>query len=465
MDIKDNGYIELKVKKTSIHTIRHLHLYWPVVDSLEKTMTQEDHDKFAIKEYFHFPILINSDKNQWDHGCRYLLYLIKRPEYDLPKPSTLYSIAKDLRDFKNFCSEEGMDYLKVASKLRAPTRKYRSYLQDKFNSQELAANSLRRRMNNVVRFYEWLIKNESIKFNTPLWEEKNSTISFKDHLGTPHIKAVIQKDVAIIRKTTNTDTYDGTIQDGGRLKPLTIEEQKAIFTALKKIGNVEMELAFSIAIATGARLQTVFTLRCGHFEEILSDTENAKIIPVGNGTNCDTKYDKRYQLYMPAWVYHKIQVYIQSDQFIRRQKNSEHLFEHSADNYIFLTKSKKPYYLAKNDPNSNKLRQPITGGAIRVFIKNTLLPALREMGEHFTFQFHDLRATFGMNLVSFYDEKIADKSVSYLYVIDLVSKRMGHTSKLTTEKYLQYKQRNALAIQAQGKWEDYCQKIIEDSFK
>ena len=45
-------------------------------------------------------------------------------------------------------------------------------------------------------------------------------------------------------------------------------EQKATIEALNNIANPEMTLAFIMAITTGTRLQTVFTLRRCHFEKM-----------------------------------------------------------------------------------------------------------------------------------------------------------------------------------------------------
>lgn len=451
------------MKKPKIHLIRHLEIYKPIASEGNQTTAQALHDHFEIAEYYHFPIVLNPDHSQWDHGCRYLFNLIECSDYDLPKSQTLHSIAKDLRDFKYFCLEEDIDYTKATSKLRSPTRRYRSYLQHRYETKLISANTLKRRMSNITSFYKWLMEIEGIKFKFLLWEEKEISFSYKDHQGLPHTTHVVQKDVAALKEAKNNDLYDGMIQDGGKLRPLSIIEQQAVFKVLHDLKNTEMTLAFLIAVTTGARIQTVFTLRCHHFELVLSETETAIIIPIGNGTNCDSKYGKRYQLYIPSWVYKKVQIYIQSERYKRRQNSSAHLFEHPGDNYIFLTKSKKPYYIAQNDPVGKILRTPIDGGAVRVFIKNTLIPALKVNGHNFILQFHDLRATFGMNLVSFYEPQINNGTCKYLEVLDLVSKRMGHSSKETTEGYLKYKNRNKLTIKAQDGWEDYCHQLLIDT--
>jgi integrase len=48
--------------------------------------------------------------------------------------------------------------------------------------------------------------------------------------------------------------------DGGELSPLTVEEQATILKALQKSSR-EYQLMFYLAFFTGARLQTICTLR------------------------------------------------------------------------------------------------------------------------------------------------------------------------------------------------------------
>ncbi len=56
------------------------------------------------------------------------------------------------------------------------------------------------------------------------------------------------------------------IVDGGELSPLTVEEQIIILKALLKSSR-EYQLMFYLALFTGARLQTICTLRICHLPD------------------------------------------------------------------------------------------------------------------------------------------------------------------------------------------------------
>ena len=154
---------------------------------------------------------------------------------------------------------------------------------------KISPNTIKRRMSAVVGFYEYLINIEGIKFKFPLWESGITSISYQDNHGFKQSKQVQTKDVSRVVATSNPDLFDNAIVDGGRLHPLPYEHQIAIMKALKAIGNTEMTLAFLIALTTGARIQTVFTLRKKHFEKVIKNNGDKIKIKVGYGTDCDTK--------------------------------------------------------------------------------------------------------------------------------------------------------------------------------
>ena len=126
-----------------------------------------------------------------------------------------------------------------------------------------------RKMGSIVAFYRYLKDVENIKFKFPMWEDGITSISYQDRQGIMQNKQVATTDLAKnVASKASSEHVDGGILDGGRkLHPLDPEEQNYLFRALNEIGNIEMKLAFLIAIATGARMQTVFTLRQKHFEK------------------------------------------------------------------------------------------------------------------------------------------------------------------------------------------------------
>lgn len=289
-------------------TLKRLDIFNPIPK--DQSILNEE---FDIDNFLHFPIITYNDGSVWEHGSLYLLSKLKN--YQKPSPKTLDSIATDLKHFKEYCNNESIDYLLAPRKVLRPTYLYRSHLQQLLRNGEISPNTIKRRMSAIIGFYEYLINNEGIEFKFPLWESGITSITYKDSYGFKHSKQVKTKDVSRVVSTSNPDLFDDAIVDGGRLHPLSHTQQIALIKALKTIGNTEMILGFLIALTTGARIQTVFTLRKKHFEETLSDKENEIRIKVGYGTNCDTKFNKIHTLIFPSWVYKKVRIYLNSPRY------------------------------------------------------------------------------------------------------------------------------------------------------
>ncbi|MFX4282713.1 hypothetical protein ACOL3J_10595 [Aliarcobacter butzleri] len=386
--------------------IKSLKIFKPTISKNSFNIIEEDNNNFDITNYQFFPILLNPDKSLWELANRYLLNKLK--SYELPNPRTLDTIACDLKDFMNFCNEEEIDYLHIPRKLSNPIIKYKKNLLFKLHNNELSTNTIKRKLSSITCFYDWLIRHENIKFNFPLWTDSESYISYSNDYGNKNYKKIKTKDINKISSTKNLSTYDNSIIDYGRLHPLTKKEQIILIRILKECNNDEMLLSFIIALSTGARMQTVFTLRLKHFEREVTNSETIVKIEIGYGTHCDSKFSKRNILFFPVWLYKKIQIYIKSEKAIRRRNKSKHIFDNYSLQYLFLTSRGSPYYCAKDDKYKIIYPSPPSGENIRMFINNTLKPKYAEQNLQFNFSFHDLRATYGINLVDSYTPLLND---------------------------------------------------------
>ena len=131
-----------------------------------------------------------------------------------------------------------------------------------------------------------------------MWEEAQYQLAFKTTKGLVVSKKVISTDVSI-RTPKSEDPFAGTIQDGGKLRPLTGKEQIWILESTEAKGNTECFLIQLFMLATGARIQTAGTLRLRHFanpnprcsKSLTGDGEIFKM-KTGPGTGIDTKNDK-----------------------------------------------------------------------------------------------------------------------------------------------------------------------------
>jgi len=366
----------------------------------------KQNDDFAISEFNHFPVVLNADGAPWAEANLYLLSKIK--EFKQPSYKTLVSIANDLVTFKRFIDNQHIDFLSSPKrKINRPTIRYRFYLQDEINSETLAISTAKRKMQSVIGFYRWLITAQKAHFEYSLWNENEIFVYFKNSYGFAGSKKVSTTDISI-KHTPQQLTYSDSLNDGGRLKPYDKAEQEAIIQALVAIGNTEMTLAFLIALTTGARIQTVFTLKEKHIIQSIPSNFNEIPILVGQGTGVDSKNQKNYTIFLLSWLHEKITIYLSSDRRKRRLSNLKHPDGKQEDTYLFITKNGGPYYMAENDILRTKRLNPSTGNSVRQFIKNQLEIQLSKQGVHLSIKFHNLRASYGMNLVEFHSKNIND---------------------------------------------------------
>lgn len=445
------------MKKISLNQI---HIYTPTFNSGLDTLKKTNNEEFDIDNFLHYPFIINKDGSLWKHGNLYLLSKLK--DYNKPSPKTLDSIATDLKNFKEFCDTEGIDYLSAERKVLRPTYLYRSHLQTLLNYGKISASVVKRRIGAIVGFYRYLTESEGIKFKFPLWESRMSSITYLNSHGFQQLKQVTTTDIAKVPSTNNINLFDDVIIDGGNLHPLDKDEQIALIKALKRIENTEMTLAFLIALTTGARMQTVFTLRLKHFSKTHVEGEKSIKIKVGYGTSCDTKFMKLHILVFPTWLYNKIRVYIGSPRALKRKESAKHIFDTDEEQYIFLNNRGIPFYSATNDKYGILYRESPNGNTIRQFIAKTLKKELELNGHNIKFSFHDLRASFGMNL---FDKLILENpndANSLTNILFHIKERLGHSSLRTTEGYLNFRKKHKIKKEAQDDFEDFLWKLIDE---
>ena len=253
-----------------------------------------------------------------------------------------------------------------------------------------------------------------------------------------------------IRVAKSEVALDDTIQDGGKLRPLSQQEQQWLLEALKSIGNLEMTLISLFMIATGARVQTVCTLRARHFTRPLSPfvpaTSGSGTIynqRCGPGTGIDTKGDVNKVLQIPKPVYLALRAYALSDRAKRRRLAGGN---DPGDQYLFVTQQGNPYYTAKDeslefDPDLSS-RNTQEGGTIRKFFTQQVIPYIRKHHQStFHMRPHDLRATFGMNHTDIQMAFVKTGKTTLTKARNIVRQLMWHQSGETTDLYLDYRER------------------------
>ena len=420
--------------------------------------------------YLEFPVIIQGDGNPSEIFNLYLLKKLQQTvQYDF---KTFASIAHQLVDFQRFLEDEQQDCLKF-HKLKQLNAifQYRIRLIEQTNAGLISASSARGRINAVVNFYRFLVTEDLVdhqRYGLP-FQDVYKYIAVDNEFGARRKMAIKSHDLAIHvpAKAPNPET----IADDGELCPLSVESQTVILKALLKSSR-EYQLMFYLALFTGARLQTICTLRIKNLIGRKPDSQGFIRLPVGAGTGVDTKFQKPMTLLIPNWLAQDLKIYINSEQARQRRQKSN--YGDADENYVFLTKLGTPFYTSKAEQQEliEKIKASDSfgarlklyeGEAVRSYLKVVLLPEIRLIDPQFpSFKFHDLRASFGMNLLESQLQHLPEGH-SAMTAVEYVQARMGHRNISTTLQYLNYKSRLQWRNKIQHEYESSLMKYVMSS--
>jgi integrase len=420
-----------------------------------------------VKHQFNFfPVVLGAEGIPWAEAMVYLMSSLEATPS--PVMMTFKNIADDLAAYRRYLDEYGIDWLTFPqNKLERPTYRFNGHLKLLSRAGELALTTARRRMSTVIAFYRWLIHEEVFLAEHKPWVESDKLVEYEDKQGFKRKKAVKSTDLNI-RVPVQDDPYDGTIEDGAKLRPLPASEQEWLIDALRAIGNTEMTLVHFFALLTSARIQTVLTLRVKDiYLPLPEDAKQEVRLAVGYGTTIDTKFDKQMVLHIPQWFYERLRIYAESPRAVKRRTRAP-----GGDNsqqYLFLSRNGKPFYKSKADSwnfdSENQLRHMNSGQAVRQFIVERIVSYIREKfgAKDFYYRFHDLRATAGMNWTDAQLELVAQGKISLHDAREYVRIRMGHESSAVTDRYLSFRAKREQVRRIEEMHEQHLKELCEQA--
>ncbi|WP_238066759.1 site-specific integrase [Pseudomonas shirazica] len=399
-------------------------------------------------------IILQPDGTPWVEGNLYLFWRAK--QYPKLSDATLGAEAANLREFMNVMLDHNIDYLDFRGReFERPTYRFKAHFKLAIARNERDAEVVNNKMRAVIRMYRWLMRYRNFIPAKPAWKEKTIHMSSLDRHGISRSREVITTDLTFPK---NKDESSGFIYDGGKLRPLDKFEQDAVIKTLLLVNNIEMLLLFILALFSGMRIQSALTIRISDVIEASADDTDTYPISAGEGFLVDTKYGKRQKIQVPGWVHHRIFTYLKSERYQRRKNQA--LERDDSEQYVFLSRAGKPLYVSHIDKNKYKGHEK--GSAVRKFITDTLIPQLKALDHHFTFSFHDLRASFGMNLVDERNELVAQGKISHLELLDYVAKRLHHSNRKTTMNYLGFQKVNKMVHEADNDYQRHIMSLVEN---
>ena len=393
------------------------------------------------------PAIIQSNGEVWEIASLYFTkYLLINGSREY---TTLLSIAYDLIGFYRFIEDcqhedENFDWLYFPPEEEDRViNRYVRHLDNLYHQKLIRSSTRSKKINHIVSFYKFCFKHKLfdrgvIKNGLP-FQIITKNVATLDALGFIQIREVVTTNVAR-RSSRKKVTVDG-ITDGRVLHPIENEHLKIIIQALENHPSRAFQLFSRFAIETGARSQTISTIRVHHIKEILKQKTilgNKLELLIGNDTTIDSKFSSEVSIYIPKQLCLDLIEFTESITW----KDSARLsnYDLTDNNYVFLTKRGTPYFTSKQEiyelENSDDgLDQNLAlGGTLRSQLK-TLIKIIRTHHPDFpNFSLHDFRATFALNSL----KECLDLGWNTTQALLHVKKLLGHASTDVTEKYLNY---------------------------
>jgi integrase len=398
----------------------------------------ENHDVYL------FPFTFEQDGSPWEDANHFLFESARNNESGFRTDTMLNEKASMLLDYKIFCEERNIDLMKfIGRKPKRPTYIYFFDLLRKVNDGELARASLNKKTKVIYDFYEFL----SSKPNSIIDLRKVDTVEsvtrfFQNSYGQSYSKKIEKRGQSLAVSSSASPVPIGFIRESGEdLRPLLKSELEELLSLLNtKEFSVDERLMHFIALQTGARKQTILTMRMKHLnllnEEYLLNDRTYKV-HAGPGTGIDTKYDKPQVLYIPEQLAKQLLIYSKCRKAKQRRekfiaKNGSILCDD--DMYLFLSPQGEPHYMAKSDPRYKITKSKPKG-------RNTYYMKLKwkkfsDVNYPNDFTFHWLRATYAYYYYLSLQPLAAKGLVKDGDIISMVQRRLHHANRAVTESYL-----------------------------
>lgn len=422
---------------------------------------------------YNMPFLFNSDGTPWMEANSYLISLIRNKHFNNRPTDDVRRKASRLLHYKVFCEKYQIDWLDFSGKRPSnrPTYKYFKHLIDEGKKSFAVINQYTAV---VYDFYKYVSK---------YWH--NLDIDRVDSVSTITILVPTNNGAIPIRREKRSQTKPsqgktsvpiGYVRDNGEdLRPLNEQQLQLLLDTIHNDNwSAQEQIIITLALLTGARKQSILTIREKHldyFDKSNLNADNTYTLPAGPGTSIDTKFNKRQTLYVPLSLAESLIVYSHSSIFKARKakflskfkRNFPELNEPAhQDVYLFLSDQGNCYYMGEDDPRYPFIKSR-PSGQLTHSIKRKLA---RYMGNTLPkdFNFHWLRATYAHQLYLSLQPLVSKGILNLGDEISFIQSRLHHRNRETTENYLKLFSNMNLKMEAQELFEDLLFKGVNVDF-
>ncbi|HHM5020683.1 site-specific integrase [Pseudomonas aeruginosa] len=414
-------------------------------------------------DIYNFPMLFHADGLPWQEANSYLLSLVANKVARTRPTDDVRRKASKLLDYLLFCESENIDWTDFSGKRPSlrPTYRYYRHLLEKGGKGGQVVNQY---TGIVYDFYKFVAR-----FWHPIDINRVDTVK-KLKLMVQGARGNISLDVEKRSQTRPTAPASpvpiGYVRDDGEdLRPLTNTQLSQLLESIYLPSwSAQERLIVLTALMTGARKQTVLTLRLRHLDSFSDENlrpDGTYLIKAGPGTGIDTKFDKEQRVYFPRQLADDLKVWASSPLALRRRKAflekmrdlEPGITFDEQDVYVFLSDQGNCYYMAEDDPRYEFVKSRPTGQVT----ENLKQKLLRTVGSNFptSFSYHWLRATFAFQLYQKLLPLLKKGRLQYGEEISIIQHRLHHKNRETTENYLKLFLMYSEKMVAQERYEDW----------
>jgi integrase len=324
---------------------------------------------------------------------------------------TVVSNMSHLKAYACWLEDHEMDWRNFPKKKQDRCLfRYRGFLVGQRQAGEVSPSTATSRMAAIIHFYRWAQVYGWVDRKSK-WDDRNTAIQFVTSVGLSRTMSVVTSELAI----PNRKQAGGGLEGG--LQPLTDENRAVLLKFLFDHGKVELYLMAMIGFFTGARSETIRTLRLSSLDNAVNDStiSSMKRVVVGPGTGIKTKYNVGGALLFPSELVDQLERYAYSARRLGRQARASE----KDRGLLFLSERGNAYSETTFTKLISYLRESLSAAGLNQF-------------QHF--KFHQTRATFGTQLM-----RLAMKILpSQVDAIVFVRDAMLHKDEATTWKYIKF---------------------------
>ena len=457
-----NAFAELHVSKRPTRSFEV-----PLISS-DPEITLHQLNEYGVRddegEVYNFPVIFHYSCEQLVEANSYLLNCIAHKHTNSRPTDDVRRKAGKLLDYLLFCENQNIDWADFSVKRPSlrPTYRYYKYLIDRGDRSDAVINQYTGVIFDFFRFvsqnYREIDMNrvDTVRQIKLLIDSSSGmrTIEVEKRSQTRRTGGVSPVPIGFVR------------DDGEDLRPLSNSQLSEL---LKIIDGDEWSsierMILKVALMTGARKQSVLTLRVKHIRQLSKATlrpDGTFVIAAGPGTGIDTKYDKPQKLYFPKQLVEDLQILVSSRMAEKRREafRARYIKEHSnlqmpdeGDEYVFLSDQGNCYYMAKDDFRYKLVKSPPTGQVTDTIRKKLALYTSNKFPDAFTY--HWLRATFAFQLYQLLKPALLSGKLQYGEEISIIQHRLHHSDRSITEHYLKLFKMESEKLETQEMYETW----------